>query len=83
MTIEKTDLEKMNELLANGITIADIQRKYPNYDYWEIYREVNDYSFLGKKKKLQIGLIKSRSQNLHENVKILQMKRKNSLMKSI
>ncbi|MFA6055684.1 MAG: hypothetical protein WC769_09940 [Thermodesulfovibrionales bacterium] len=52
MAIKKADLEKMNELLANGTTIAAIQRKYPNYEYGEIYWEVKDYSFLGKKRKI-------------------------------
>ena len=37
MAIKKADLGKMNELLANGTTIAEIQRKYPKYEYWEIY----------------------------------------------
>jgi hypothetical protein len=52
VTIKKTDLEKMNELLANGTTVADIQRKYPDYEYQEIYWEVSDYSFLGKKRSI-------------------------------
>jgi hypothetical protein len=52
MAIKKADIEKMNELLANGSTIAAIQRKYPKYEYWEIYWEVKDYSFLGKKRKI-------------------------------
>ena len=52
MAIKKSDLGKMNELLANGTTIAEIQRRYPKYEYWEIYWEVNDYSFLGKKRKI-------------------------------
>ena len=52
VAIKKRDLEKMNELLMNGRTIADIQRKFPKYDYWEVYWEVNDYSFLGKKRMI-------------------------------
>lgn len=52
VAIKKIDLEKMNELLMNGTTIAEIQRKFPKYDYWEVYWEVNDYSFLGKKRKI-------------------------------
>ena len=52
MAIKKRDLEKMNEALMNGTTIADIQRNFPKYDYWEIYWEVNDYSFLGKKRMI-------------------------------
>jgi len=50
VAIKKVELEKMNEMLSNGSTIAQIQRKYPMYDYWEIYWEINDYSFLGKKR---------------------------------
>ena len=42
----------MNDLLTKGTTIADIHRKFPKYDYWEIYYEVNDYSFLGKKRMI-------------------------------
>lgn len=52
MGIKKTDIQKMNELLANGTTIAEIQRQYPAYEYWQIYWEVNDYSFLGKKRMI-------------------------------
>ena len=52
MTIKKTDLEKMNELLANGTTISNIAREFPIYDYWEIYWKVNDHSFLGKKRTI-------------------------------
>lgn len=52
MAIKKDELEKMNELLANGSTIAAIAKKYPNYDYWEIYWEVSDYSILGKKRTI-------------------------------
>lgn len=52
MAIKKRDLEKMKEALMNGTTIADIQRNFPEYDYWEIYWEVNDYSFLGKKRMI-------------------------------
>lgn len=48
MPIKKHELEKMNEALKNGNTIAQLAKKYPKYDYWEIYWEVNDVSFLGK-----------------------------------
>lgn len=50
MTISKIELEKMNDLLANGRTIADLAKDFPKYDYWEIYWQVNDFSFLGKKR---------------------------------
>jgi hypothetical protein len=42
----------MNDLLSKGKTIADISKKYPQYDYWEIYWQVNDRSFLGKKRTI-------------------------------
>ena len=50
MAISKVELEAMNDLLANGKTVADLVKKYPQYDYWTIYWEVSDYSFLGKKR---------------------------------
>ena len=50
MTISKSELEAMNNLLAHGKTITDIAKEYPKYDYWEIYWEVNDHSILGKKR---------------------------------
>lgn len=50
MAISKHELESMNDLLAKGKTIAELVKKFPRYDYWEIYWQVNDYSFLGKKR---------------------------------
>ena len=50
MAIKKSELEKMNELLTKGETIAQIHRKFDQYDYWEIYWKIKDYSFLGKKR---------------------------------
>lgn len=52
MAIKKRDLAEMNDLLAKGNTIAQIAKKYPKYDYWGIYWEVNDFSFLGKKRTI-------------------------------
>ncbi|MCU7934335.1 MAG: hypothetical protein KZQ99_05570 [Candidatus Thiodiazotropha sp. (ex Dulcina madagascariensis)] len=52
MAINKTDLKEMNDLLGKGKTIAQIAKKYSNYDYWEIYWEVSDVSFLGKKRAI-------------------------------
>jgi len=52
MAIKKSDLTEMNDLLEKGKTIAQIEKKYPQYGYYEIYWEVNDYSFLGKKRKI-------------------------------
>ena len=48
----------MNDLLTKGKTIADLVKKYPTYDYWEIYWAVNDYSFLGKKRSISNRLKK-------------------------
>ena len=52
MAISKRDLAEMNDLLAKGKTIAQIAKKYSQYDYWEVYWEVNDVSFLGKKRTI-------------------------------
>ena len=58
MAIKEDDLSAMNLLLSQGKTIADIAKKYRQYDDWEIYRQVNDYSFLGKKRKISNNLRK-------------------------
>ncbi len=60
MAVNRGDLEKMNDLLAKGATIASLTKKFPKYDYWEIYWEVNDYSLLGKKRSLSNRLKKLR-----------------------
>jgi len=52
MSISKSELVEMNDLLAKGKKIADLAKKYPQYDYWEIYWQVSDYSFLGKKRTI-------------------------------
>ena len=52
MTIVKSDLKNMNDLLGKGKNIAQIAKKYSSYDYWEIYWELNDVSFLGKKRAI-------------------------------
>lgn len=52
MAISKAELEVMNDLLAKGKKISDIAKQYPQYDYWEIYWQVNDYSILGKKRTI-------------------------------
>ncbi|MCU5786054.1 hypothetical protein B27N_01057 [Alcanivorax marinus] len=52
MPIKKYELDKMNEALRNGSTIAKIAQKYKQYDYWEIYWEVSDASILGKKRTI-------------------------------
>lgn len=52
MAIKKTELESMNELLSKGKTIADLAKKFPQHDYWDIYWQVSDYSFLGKKRTI-------------------------------
>jgi len=52
MAISKSELESMNDLLAKGKTIAELVKKFPQYDYWDIYWQVNDFSFLGKKRTI-------------------------------
>ena len=52
MAINQRDLSEMNLLLSQGKTIADIAKRYSQYDYWEIYGKVNDFSFLGKKRRI-------------------------------
>lgn len=52
MTISKSELKEMNDFLGKGKTISYLAKKYPNYDYWEIYLQVSDYSFLGKKRTI-------------------------------
>jgi hypothetical protein len=60
MAIAKQDLEKMNDLLGKGVNISDVAKKFPKYDYWEIYWEVNDFSILGKKRSISNRLTKLR-----------------------
>jgi hypothetical protein len=60
MTINRHDLERMNDLIGKGATIADIAKKFRKYDYWEIYWEVEDYSLLGKKRSITNRLNKLR-----------------------
>jgi len=50
MSIPKNDLEEMNNLLTKGSNISDLVKKYPAYDYVEIYTSVNNNSILGKKR---------------------------------
>lgn len=52
MPISKSELEAMNDLLSKGKKISDLAKKYPQYDYWDIYFQVKDYSFLGKKRAI-------------------------------
>lgn len=58
MPISKQELEDMNDLLSKGKTIAELAKKYPKYEYSEIYWQVNDYSFLGKKRSISNRLKK-------------------------
>lgn len=52
MSIRQSHLKQMNDLLKNGWTIAQLAEKYHGYGYWQIYWEVSDYSFLGKKRTI-------------------------------
>ena len=52
MAISRRELSEMNDLVGKGMTIAQLAQDYPDYDYWEIYWQVNDASFLGKKRTI-------------------------------
>ncbi len=52
MAISKAELEAMNDLLDKGKKISDLAKKYHQFDYWEIYWQVKDYSILGKKRTI-------------------------------
>lgn len=52
MAIPQHELKEMNRLLEGGMNISDIWAKHSQYDYWEIYWSVSDYSLLGKKRKI-------------------------------
>ena len=52
MTIVKSDLKNMNDLLGKGKNIAQIAKKYSSYDYREIYWELNDVSLDRKSTRL-------------------------------
>ncbi len=76
MAIKRYELEKMNALVESGSNISDIARKYKNYDYWEIYFAVGDYSLMGKKRmitnrlnKLQYGTGKEKRKRLLNEIK--------------
>lgn len=72
MRISKQDLEKMNDLVGKGKTIADISKQFDKYDYWEIYWEVEDYSFLGKKRSISNRLKKlEKDQSKPERIKLI------------
>lgn len=71
MAIKKDELDAMNNLVKNGLTISDISKKFPDYDYWEIYWELNDASFLGKKRTItnRINkLVSSKSKSSREEI---------------
>lgn len=52
MSIPKHEIEEMNRLLDSGLNISKIWEKYSQYDYWQIYHEVSDFSLLGKKRMI-------------------------------
>ena len=82
MVIPKAELEKMNELLKNGSTIADIARIYQQYEYWEVYWSVSDYSLLGKKRSITNRLNKLRS-NLNTTLRLETIDEINKLVSEI
>lgn len=52
MAVTKADTETMNDLIAKGATVSDLERQFPQYGYWEIYWNTDDFSFLGKKRSI-------------------------------
>lgn len=52
MTVKKDDLKKMEVLLKSGARISEIVVQYPQYDYWQVYWELSDFSFMGKKRMI-------------------------------
>jgi hypothetical protein len=67
MAIPKAELEVMNDLISKGKNIADLAKAYPEYDYWEIYWSVNDYSILGKKRSITNRLNQLAKNNTKED----------------
>ena len=82
MAIPKIDLEKMNDLLKNGSTIAEIARKFKQYEYWEVYWSVSDYSLLGKKRSITNRLNKLKG-NLTRTQRLETISEINGLVKEI
>ncbi len=66
MTIDKRDLSEMNALLSRGKTIAQLDRKYPKYGYWNIYEQVIGPSFHGQKRAISNRLKKLATANAAE-----------------
>lgn len=58
MKIPKLTLDEMNDHISKGQTISGLTRQYPDYDYWDIYGQVNESSFLGKKRAISNRLNK-------------------------
>ena len=52
MKIKTNTLIKMNQLLAKGKTITDINNKYPRYSYDDIYWQTKHRSFVGTKRMI-------------------------------
>lgn len=42
----------MSKLISYDKNISDLSRQFPQYDYWDIYWSVNDYSIQGKKRSV-------------------------------
>lgn len=70
MAIKKSDLEKMNDLVGKGATIAEVARKFKKYDYWDVYWEVEDYSLLGKKRSISNRLKKLKRKKLTRDKRV-------------
>ena len=62
MTIKKSDLKEMNYAIKNGDTIVNVAKQYPQYDYMEIYWNLSDTSFRGKKTMITNALNRAKSE---------------------
>jgi len=69
MAVSDNDLQEMNKLISYGKNISDLSRQFPQYDYWDIYWSVNDYSIQGKKRSVTNRIEKLRSSTVSNDEK--------------
>lgn len=69
MAVSDNDLQEMNKLISYGKNISDLSRQFPQYDYWDIYWSVNDYSIQGKKRSVTNRIEKLRSSTISNDEK--------------
>jgi hypothetical protein len=71
MTISDQDLKEMNDLIRKGKTIADVAKQFYQYDYWDIYYAVSNYSFQRTKRSISNRLKKLKTVQTQEKRLIL------------